>query len=865
MADATPRELLRRESSPPLASTASACGVAEIPIERDPGRSSSRLAVGGRDGSLMLLSYSAEHWSFVIQTHWLDGGSIDDIQASMASVLPAARPSPLFLAVSGTRVSVIELETGTIHAALDLPESRSAYRLVAPRSWTSTLAWDGHSGHLLTPGFASGRFALSAEPMGLRNGAIGIGTSDDEVLVVYDDAVTHLRETGDKRVVPIVGRERRALSLPRVWATTRRLIAMSYEPPPVETLTLLRRQRSAWHVAAEVESLPGFIATAASLGDSTIVLGGGEMNTADPKGWLAVVDNSGRIRSQGEHPTPVRHLEPVGALIAAHGAASNLSVYSADLRPLWDGSSPTRPVGLASGDFDADGTSDLAVVGVSLDRAAAWQVDSLRFHLARPDLLADATRDGDALVDVRNHVTLYLNQTGRLEEALIFSESAARRWIERGQRDSAVMWASRARGCAATLGDTAEVRAMTALSGSALGVPARIAGTLAVSSVLIAAALGLTLGRSRLRGGWRPAAIVAALLAAGICAWLTIGQLPHSPLLLAGAVCAGGISLTRSRSAPRARRPGATIERLADATLAFIHGSKGEFRDSGEGAKDFARKNLTKLAYLSEGMLNARDDRSRYEKLEAMLRRHAETFDRSVLPQGVTIARLAAEVGFGAGLAQELASSLEALSGTLADILGNERAEPGPRAHLEALVRTRKRAVSAADALWDTLQKNPGCSLTSVLDDVVQQMQDAIDGAGATLDLTNIVSEETDAVALQRFELFNIIENLLTNALSALRSSMNKRITVTAEHRGDTIVIRVADTGAGMTPEQAERAFREKRHARLGGFGLPYSRRVLRSHGGDLRIEATEPGKGTTFALTLLRWTARVPGDDHGR
>jgi signal transduction histidine kinase len=42
---------------------------------------------------------------------------------------------------------------------------------------------------------------------------------------------------------------------------------------------------------------------------------------------------------------------------------------------------------------------------------------------------------------------------------------------------------------------------------------------------------------------------------------------------------------------------------------------------------------------------------------------------------------------------------------------------------------------------------------------------------------------------------------------------------------------------------------------RGGGFGMPNSRRRLQDSGGDIMIEHTAPGKGTTFLLTIPHWT----------
>ena len=72
------------------------------------------------------------------------------------------------------------------------------------------------------------------------------------------------------------------------------------------------------------------------------------------------------------------------------------------------------------------------------------------------------------------------------------------------------------------------------------------------------------------------------------------------------------------------------------------------------------------------------------------------------------------------------------------------------------------------------------------------------------------------------------------------------------------ITFRVSDTGIGMTPEQMGRLFQAFEQAdasttkKFGGtgLGLAISRKFCQLMGGDITVES-EPGKGTTFTVTL--------------
>ncbi|GGJ99588.1 hypothetical protein GCM10010123_31880 [Pilimelia anulata] len=98
-----------------------------------------------------------------------------------------------------------------------------------------------------------------------------------------------------------------------------------------------------------------------------------------------------------------------------------------------------------------------------------------------------------------------------------------------------------------------------------------------------------------------------------------------------------------------------------------------------------------------------------------------------------------------------------------------------------------------------------------------------------------------------------IVENLLSNAIKY--TPPGGRVTVTAAARGADVLVRVADTGAGIDPADQDLVFRA--YGRVGperagstGLGLAIGRRLARAHGGDLTLSSAA-GRGSTFTLTL--------------
>jgi signal transduction histidine kinase len=90
-------------------------------------------------------------------------------------------------------------------------------------------------------------------------------------------------------------------------------------------------------------------------------------------------------------------------------------------------------------------------------------------------------------------------------------------------------------------------------------------------------------------------------------------------------------------------------------------------------------------------------------------------------------------------------------------------------------------------------------------------------------------------------ELNQVWTNLMTNALDAMDGAGTLRVSVRPD--GDSVVVEIGDTGHGLTPEAARRAFQAfyttKDVGRGTGLGLDIARRiVVERHGGDIVLDA---------------------------
>ena len=92
----------------------------------------------------------------------------------------------------------------------------------------------------------------------------------------------------------------------------------------------------------------------------------------------------------------------------------------------------------------------------------------------------------------------------------------------------------------------------------------------------------------------------------------------------------------------------------------------------------------------------------------------------------------------------------------------------------------------------------------------------------------------------------------MRNAMEAMEHSERRELLLSTARTGDMLMVSVADTGSGISPEVAEQLFRPfvttKAHGM--GVGLSISRTIIEAHGGKIWTEAN-PGGGTIFRFTL--------------
>jgi signal transduction histidine kinase len=181
------------------------------------------------------------------------------------------------------------------------------------------------------------------------------------------------------------------------------------------------------------------------------------------------------------------------------------------------------------------------------------------------------------------------------------------------------------------------------------------------------------------------------------------------------------------------------------------------------------------------------------------------------------------------------------------------------QAAVEALRNSGPVAVAASNRITKIV--NSLKSFTR-LDEATFQRVDLHEGLDSTLNLIEhelrerirVVKEygELPPLACNPGELNQVFLALLTNAAEAIQD--RGTITIRTSTEEGNILVRVMDTGVGLSPERIQGIF-DPSFKKVGsrvraGMGLFVSHNIVQKHRGQIRVES-KPGKGSTFTVML--------------
>ncbi len=230
----------------------------------------------------------------------------------------------------------------------------------------------------------------------------------------------------------------------------------------------------------------------------------------------------------------------------------------------------------------------------------------------------------------------------------------------------------------------------------------------------------------------------------------------------------------------------------------------------------------------------------------------------------IHVSRVNAMNAMSTTLAHELNQPLSAIANYVAGSLQIVGASPANDARVErALLGIREASERAADIIRNlhelTKRREPvrtTFDLEPAIDECIRLVGSAIPpGIRIAKDIVPGLTMKANRVQIQQ-----VVINLLRNASEAGSASGGHVITVVASEDADNIVVRVIDTGSGVSPEAASKMFTWSDSTKENGMGLGLSicRTIIEAHRGRIWLQHTGPD-GAEFRFSVPRINRRLP------
>jgi len=166
---------------------------------------------------------------------------------------------------------------------------------------------------------------------------------------------------------------------------------------------------------------------------------------------------------------------------------------------------------------------------------------------------------------------------------------------------------------------------------------------------------------------------------------------------------------------------------------------------------------------------------------------------------------------------------------------------------------TLVRDLASAGAREHSLRIEP-VDLAALVSHSIAALTPSIDQAGQRLEVEVPPSSligQIDAARVAR-----ALDNIVSNAVKFTPAGGTIKVSLSRD--GEDAVIRIADTGRGISKNDQTRVFerffrsREVREAAIQGvgIGLPIAKTIIEAHGGTITLES-QPGQGSTFTIRL--------------
>ena len=232
--------------------------------------------------------------------------------------------------------------------------------------------------------------------------------------------------------------------------------------------------------------------------------------------------------------------------------------------------------------------------------------------------------------------------------------------------------------------------------------------------------------------------------------------------------------------------------------------------------------------------------------------------------QTIESERLNALTLLAAGVAHEIGNPLNSLNIHLQLIEREARKLDGAkRAELQESVEVARTEVNRLDsiisqflrAIRPTRPQLKPENINSIVEEAVRFFAPEIKDRDIVVEQE--LRSDLPLLGLDRDQMKQAFYNLIKNSFEAMKSRGILRIRTDMDD--SHVIVRVTDSGGGISPENLSRVFEPYFTTKSSGtgLGLLIVRRIVREHGGELSIESSG-GKGLTVTIRLPHVDRRV-------
>jgi PAS domain S-box-containing protein len=143
-------------------------------------------------------------------------------------------------------------------------------------------------------------------------------------------------------------------------------------------------------------------------------------------------------------------------------------------------------------------------------------------------------------------------------------------------------------------------------------------------------------------------------------------------------------------------------------------------------------------------------------------------------------------------------------------------------------------------------------SIDRLAKEVVESLKSMTEGEGSSVEFEFKSNARDAEIAVDALKLKQVLLNVAHNALAALPEAGRRAIRLSTARRNGSAVIRVTDSGRGMSAQQVGKIFRPFYTTREDGtgLGLAVASKIVDLHGGAIGVRSI-PGCGTTFRIEI--------------